>query len=98
MEFDMLQWMSRCSLECIGRAGVGVSFDDLHDESRPTKYMVAAKQLLSVIRLQLQLLALLTSEKTTIFLATSIHAHDTLYRQTWLAETLGSPGGMCTTS
>lgn len=46
----MMHWMSRCSLELIGQAGMGVSFDDLQkeSESRPNKYMAAAKQLMSV--------------------------------------------------
>ncbi|KZV60478.1 cytochrome P450 [Peniophora sp. CONT] len=47
-EVDMMHWMSRCSLELIGQAGMGVSFDDLQkeSESRPNKYMAAAKQLI----------------------------------------------------
>lgn len=45
-EIDMLVWMSRVSLELIGQAGIGVSFDNLTADSPPNKYMVAAKQLI----------------------------------------------------
>ncbi|THH17362.1 hypothetical protein EW146_g3432 [Bondarzewia mesenterica] len=47
-EIDLLIWMSRTSLELIGQAGVGVSFDDLTNESPPNEYMMAAKQLMYV--------------------------------------------------
>ncbi|KAI0052745.1 cytochrome P450 [Auriscalpium vulgare] len=46
VELDMLVWMSRTSLELIGQAGVGVSFDTLAETSPPNPYMVAAKQLI----------------------------------------------------
>lgn len=42
----MLVWMSRVSLELIGQAGIGVSFDTLAETSPPSEYMLAAKQLM----------------------------------------------------
>jgi hypothetical protein len=47
-ELDMLVWLSRVSLELIGQAGVGVSFDTLSETSPPNEYMLAAKQLMYV--------------------------------------------------
>ena len=48
-EIDMLVWMSRVSLELIGQAGIGVSFDNLAADSPPNEYMVAAKQLMCIV-------------------------------------------------
>ncbi|VDB91029.1 unnamed protein product [Peniophora sp. CBMAI 1063] len=45
-ELDMMHWASRCALECIAQAGMGVSFDALKADSHPNEYMVAAKQLI----------------------------------------------------
>jgi hypothetical protein len=45
-ELDMLVWMSRVSLELIGQAGIGVSFDTLSETSPPSEYMLAARQLM----------------------------------------------------
>ena len=42
----MLIWMSRVSLESIGRAGIGIPFDTLAETSPPSEYMLAAKQLM----------------------------------------------------
>jgi hypothetical protein len=47
-ELDMLVWLSRVSLELIGQAGIGVSFDTLFESSPPNEYMLAAKQLMYV--------------------------------------------------
>lgn len=47
-ELDMLDWLSRVSLELIGQAGIGVSFDTLSETSPPNEYMLAAKQLMYV--------------------------------------------------
>jgi hypothetical protein len=47
-ELDMLAWLSRVSLELIGQAGIGVSFDTLSETSPPNEYMLAAKQLMYV--------------------------------------------------
>jgi len=45
-ELDMLAWMSRVSLELIGQAGIGVSFDALAETTPPSEYMLASKQLM----------------------------------------------------
>lgn len=45
-ELDMLAWLSRVSLELVGQAGIGVSFDTLSETSPPNEYMLAAKQLM----------------------------------------------------
>jgi hypothetical protein len=47
-ELDMMLWLSRVSLELIGQAGIGVSFDTLSETSPPNEYMLAAKQLMYV--------------------------------------------------
>lgn len=47
-ELDMLVWLSRVSLELIGQAVIGVSFDTLSETSPPNEYMLAAKQLMYV--------------------------------------------------
>jgi hypothetical protein len=47
-ELDMLVWLSRVSLELIGQAGIGISFDTLSETSPPSEYMLAAKQLMYV--------------------------------------------------
>lgn len=47
-ELDMMVWLSRVSLELIGQAGIGVSFDTLSESSPPNEYMLAAKQLMYV--------------------------------------------------
>lgn len=50
-KLDMLisvVWSSRVSLELIGQAGIGVSFDVLSETSSPNGYMLAAKQLMYV--------------------------------------------------
>jgi hypothetical protein len=47
-ELDMLTWLSRVSLELIGQAGIGISFDALSETSPPNEYMLAAKQLMYV--------------------------------------------------
>lgn len=47
-ELDMMVWLSRVSLELIGQAGIGVSFDTLSELSPPNEYMLAAKQLMYV--------------------------------------------------
>ena len=44
----MMVWLSRVSLELIGQAGIGVSFDTLSELSPPNEYMLAAKQLMYV--------------------------------------------------
>ena len=44
----MMVWLSRVSLELIGQAGIGVSFDTLSESSPPNEYMLAAKQLMYV--------------------------------------------------
>jgi hypothetical protein len=41
-----MNWMSRCSLELIGRAGVGAKFDNLHEDSKPGPYATTMKQLM----------------------------------------------------
>lgn len=45
----MLAWMSRVSLELIGQAGIGVSFDTLAEKTPPSDYMLASKQLMYVL-------------------------------------------------
>ena len=45
----MLAWMSRVSLELIGQAGIGVSFDALAEKTPPGDYMLASKQLMHVL-------------------------------------------------
>lgn len=45
-ELDMLVWMSRVSLELIGQAGIGVSFDTLSEASQPSEHVLASKQLM----------------------------------------------------
>ena len=45
-ELDMLVWMSRVSLELIGQAGIGVSFDTLSEATPPSEHGLAAKQLM----------------------------------------------------
>jgi hypothetical protein len=45
-ELDMLAWMSRVSLELIGQAGIGVSFDTLAETAPPSDYILASKQLM----------------------------------------------------
>jgi hypothetical protein len=45
----MLAWMSRVSLELIGQAGIGVSFDALAEKTPPSDYMLASKQLMHVL-------------------------------------------------
>ncbi|KAF8483513.1 cytochrome P450 [Russula ochroleuca] len=45
-ELDMLIWMSRVSLELIGQAGIGVSFDTLSETSLPSEHVLTAKQLI----------------------------------------------------
>jgi hypothetical protein len=45
-ELDMLIWMSRVSLELIGQAGIGVSFDTLSETSLPSEHVLTAKQLM----------------------------------------------------
>lgn len=47
-ELDMPVWLSRVSLELIGQAGIGVSFDTLSETSPRNEYMLAAKQLMYV--------------------------------------------------
>jgi hypothetical protein len=47
----MLAWMSRVSLELIGQAGIGVSFDALAEKTPPSDYMLASKQLMHVLPL-----------------------------------------------
>jgi hypothetical protein len=47
-ELDMLVWLSRVSLELIGQAGIGISFDTLSETSPLDEYMLAAKQLMCV--------------------------------------------------
>jgi hypothetical protein len=42
----MLAWMSRVSLELIGQAGIGVSFDALAETTPPSEYMLASTQLM----------------------------------------------------
>ncbi|KAI0001207.1 cytochrome P450 [Russula vinacea] len=45
-ELDMLVWMSRVSLELIGQAGIGVSFDTLSEATPPSEHVLAAIQLI----------------------------------------------------
>ena len=47
----MLAWMSRVSLELIGQAGIGISFDALAEKTPPSDYMLASKQLMHVLPL-----------------------------------------------
>jgi hypothetical protein len=42
----MLAWMSRVSLELIGQAGIGVSFDALAETAPPSEYMRASNRLM----------------------------------------------------
>ncbi|KZP09574.1 cytochrome P450 [Athelia psychrophila] len=37
-EIDMLHWIKRTALELIGQSGLGYSFDDLGENSRPSEY------------------------------------------------------------
>jgi hypothetical protein len=48
-ELDMLAWTSRVSLELIGQAGIGASFDALAETTPPSEYMLASKQLMYVL-------------------------------------------------
>jgi hypothetical protein len=45
----MLAWMSRVSLELVGQAGIGVSFDDLAETTPPSEYVLALKHLMYYI-------------------------------------------------
>jgi hypothetical protein len=69
-ELDMLVWVSRVSLELIGQAGIGVSFDTLSETSPPSGYMLAAKQLMYVF---LILPFVVTAGKNTDALSESDH-------------------------
>ena len=44
MEVDMLSWMGRTTLEILGQAGLGYSFDPL-TEDRPDDFANAVKDL-----------------------------------------------------
>lgn len=44
-QVDVFAWMTRCSLELIGRSGLGYSFDTLAENSVPHRYIDAIKQL-----------------------------------------------------
>ena len=46
-ELDMLSWMGRTTLEVIGQAGLGYSFDPL-TEDRPDEFATAVKDFLCV--------------------------------------------------
>jgi hypothetical protein len=63
-DLDMLVWMSRVSLELIGQAGIGVSFDTLAEASPPSEYMLAAKQLMYVFVLFCFLAFAITVQKS----------------------------------
>ena len=45
-ETDMMNWLSRASLEFIGRAGVGYKFGALNAEAPHDEYTAAMKSLL----------------------------------------------------
>jgi hypothetical protein len=45
----MLAWMSRVSLELIGQAGIGVSFDALAETTPPSEYMRASNRLMYIL-------------------------------------------------
>ena len=45
VELDMLSWMGRTTLEVLGQAGLGYSFDPL-TEDRPDEFANAVKDLL----------------------------------------------------
>ncbi|KAM5537048.1 hypothetical protein V8D89_009194 [Ganoderma adspersum] len=45
IEFDMLHWSARTTLEVLGHAGLGVSFDPL-TEDRPDEFAMAVKEFL----------------------------------------------------
>ena len=47
-QIDIIAWITRCSLELIGRSGLGYSFDTLAENSKPHRYADAAKELLCV--------------------------------------------------
>lgn len=48
-EIDIIAWTTRLALELIGQSGLGYSFDDLTEDSKPHPYAVAAKQLTSTV-------------------------------------------------
>lgn len=48
-ELDILIWMSRTSLELIGQAGIGITFDDLQENTEPSQYLRNAKSLMYAI-------------------------------------------------
>ena len=66
----MLVWLSRVSLELIGQAGIGVSFDTLSKTSPPNEYMLAAKQLMYV---SLTIPFLVTAQNNTDTISESDH-------------------------
>ncbi|CAA7266959.1 unnamed protein product [Cyclocybe aegerita] len=48
-EVDILVWTTRLSLELIGQAGLGYTFDDLEQGSVPHAYGLASKELLPLV-------------------------------------------------
>ena len=50
LQVDVTAWITRCSLELIGRSGLGYSFDSLAENSVPHRYANAAKELLCVFK------------------------------------------------
>ncbi|KAF4613945.1 hypothetical protein D9613_007572 [Agrocybe pediades] len=44
-ELDVMDWMTRLALELIGQTGLGYSFDELTETSKPHRYAQASKQL-----------------------------------------------------
>ncbi len=48
LELDMLFWSARTTLEVLGQAGLGVSFDPL-TEDRPDEFAIAVNEFLCVL-------------------------------------------------
>ena len=46
LQIDVTEWITRCSLELIGRSGLGYSFDTLAENSVPHRYAHAVKEIL----------------------------------------------------
>ncbi|KAH9485644.1 Cytochrome P450 monooxygenase 91 [Psilocybe cubensis] len=63
---DMLSWMTRLSLELVGKAGLGYTFDDLTDNSVEHPYEQAAKQLAGSYSQNAFLRTIITPKITTI--------------------------------
>ncbi len=61
----MLGWMGRTTLEVLGQAGLGYSFDPLTDD-RPDEFATAVKQFLWVVLLCMHLHKSLTHSVLSI--------------------------------